>query len=89
MSRTKKNKNKPGNQYGIKRRKMKPYCLTGDKKNVPDLSDSNTSFEKYENIGQAKKEREDRKIMRKAEVHKVRQQAKNKLRKDLDELNDL
>lgn len=81
MSRTKKNK-----KHGLKSYKMKPYCLTGDKRNEPDYSESNTSFEKYQNIGQAKKEREERKIVRKAEVHKTRQQAKNKLRKDLGDL---
>lgn len=86
MSRTRKNKNKSDKQYGQKQRKMKPYCLTGDKSNIPYLFDSNTSYEKYDNIRDAQKEREERKIMKKTEKHQARQQSKNKLRKDLGDL---
>lgn len=67
---------------------MKPYCLTGEKRNMPDWSESNASYEDYNNIGDAKKEREDRKIIRKTEKHRTRQQAKDKLRKDLDNLDN-
>lgn len=90
MSRSKKNKvaanNNGGAKMVTKKRKMKPYCLTGDKKVIPAFIDQNTSYENYDNIGDAKKERADIKIEKKAEKHRVRQQAKNKLRKDLDNL---
>lgn len=88
MSRSTKNKNlSDKKRYGLKQRKMKPYCLTGDKKIDPEWSSSNISYENYDNIGDAKKAREDRKIMKKTEVHSTRQQAKKKLRKDLDDLD--
>ena len=90
MSRSKKNI-KPYNEQGgvgnwriLKVRKMKPYCLTGDKRNMPAWIDHSTSYEDYENIGDAKKARAELKTEKKVEKHRTRQQAKNKLRKDLD-----
>jgi hypothetical protein len=90
MSRSKKTTKKKS--YGIKSRKMKPYCLTGDKKIRPSYIESGASYENHngtvspQGIKNAKKEREDYKIERKTEKHSTRQQAKKKIRKDLDNL---
>jgi hypothetical protein len=84
MSRTKKIKIKKEKNW-IKQRKMKPYCLTGDKRNAVDFSKSGASYEDFNNIGDAKKEREDKKIMRKTEKHQARQQSKQKIKKDLED----
>lgn len=86
MSRSKKTTKKKS--YGLKERKMKPYCLTGDKRNSVSYLESGTSYEDSNNIGDAKKAREDFAIERKTEKHQARQQAKKKLRKDLDDIND-
>ena len=87
MSRSKKNikpHNPDNNWRKLKARKMKPYCLTGEKRIDPAWTENSTSYEDYDNIGDAKKARADLKIMKKTEKHRTRQQAKNKLRKDLD-----
>lgn len=63
MSRSNKNKNfKKNGFFTIKNRKMKPYCLTGDKNNIPAFITDSKSYESYDNIGDAKKLREDIKI---------------------------
>lgn len=64
---------------------MKPYCLTGDKQNNPTFKKSGASYEDYDNIGNAKKAREDYKIERKTENHKARQQSKQKIKKELEQ----
>ncbi len=63
---------------------MKPYCLTGDKRNTPAFIDHNTSYENYDNIGDAKRERADIKTEKKVEKHRTRQQAKLKIKKELE-----
>lgn len=74
-----------------KKRKMKPYCLTGDKAIRPSTI-KHASYEDNQTpedpVGwvNAKKKREDRKLERKAEVKSARQQAKHKLRKSLEDL---
>lgn len=87
MSRSKKNKNPSGKKYS-KPKKMKPYCLTGDKRNQVSYLESGASYEDYNNIGDAKKARADFKLERTAEKKKTRQQAKTKLRKDIENLDD-
>ncbi len=89
MSRSKKNI-KIHNQSrsecrNLKERKMKPYCLTGDKRNSPAVIFT-TSYEDYDNVWDAKKEREDIKIEKKVEKHRTRQQSKTKIRKELNDL---
>lgn len=87
MSRSNKHKNfnKDG-FFVVKNRKMKPYCLTGDKKNIPAFITHSKSYESYENIGDARKERADIKIEKKTEKHSTRQQSKKRIRKDLEDL---
>jgi len=87
MSRSKKQKNPSGKKY-TKPRKMKPYCLTGEKRNHVSYLESGASYENYNNPADAKKARDDFQLERKAEKKKTRQQAKNKLRKDLDNLDE-
>lgn len=80
MSHTKKKK------YKNKKRKMKPYCLTGSKVIRPSTI-KNASYEDNQTeedpIGwvNAKKKREDRKLERRAETKSTRQQAKHELKK--------
>lgn len=87
MSRSNKHKNfnKDG-FFVVKNRKMKPYCLTGEKRNIPAIITDSKSYENYENIGDAKKQREDIKILKKTEKHSTRQQSKKRIRKDLENL---
>ena len=83
---TKRKSIKKSEVWKAKQRKMKPYCLTGDKRNTPAFIDNSTSYEDYDNIGDVKKERADMKIMKKTEKHSARQQSKQKIKKDLEEL---
>lgn len=87
MSRSNKHKNfnKDG-FFVVKNRKMKPYCLTGEKRNLPVIITDSKSYESYENIGDAKKQREDIKILKKTEKHSTRQQSKKRICKDLENL---